>query len=290
MSLKLIAHIFLLVVIMLSVLSKALGLSQAHAPLNGATRYVDLSGNTFSFSMPENFSRDMPAAPLLESLDIAHPFDETLLIQRWWDIKEPGFFGSNLGVVMMTISLVPVPKNTRKKVHDQPYNIRDRVDLMQLVIETLHQRYKGDDGKINSLYHIPGLAYLFGPELEGEFRESIYHQQKWTSYSIGGPASQLIVNHVLPLTNSAYLEASFTYSPNSGVHPRTFREFAYTTTDLVEKSFYVAYASDNPLQQTVEEDWIDSTTNEALQCMRDVIIPRLFGPERLKIQKPFDGV
>ena len=68
----------------------------------GAKRTANLSGNYFSFAMPEDFSKDMPAEDLVENLDITDlkKFDKPEygnLIKRWWDIREPGFFGKNLG-------------------------------------------------------------------------------------------------------------------------------------------------------------------------------------------------
>ena len=285
MSIKRVLYIFLSVFIMLSFLQKTFGMAKVQVPPVGATRQVDLSGNRFSFSMPENFSRDMPAEAMVEQFDISNAFKETPLIQRWWDMKKPGFFGSNIGTVMMSINIVPVLENSRKKIHDRPYKIQDRVDLVQLVVETLHHRYQDENGRLNELYSIPSVVHLFGSEIEGEFRESIFNHQKWTSYSVTGPGAQLIVSHVLPLTDSAYLEASFIYSPNDGVSPREFLDYAYQTTEPVEQSFFVDYATNNPLQKTVEEVWLNSTVDEALKNMSEVIIPRIFGPEYLKIQK-----
>lgn len=83
------------------------------------TRRVNLSGNYFSFAMPEDFSKEMPAENLVESLDITdltkfgNP-EYGNLIRRWWDIKEPGFFGKNLGSVMMDISVQRVPENKKR--------------------------------------------------------------------------------------------------------------------------------------------------------------------------------
>ena len=76
-------------------LSQLLGLNANAAPAI-YPRQVDLSGNIFHFSMPENFSEDMPAANMVEKLDIEDlkKFDNPEygnIIRRWWDIKRPGF-------------------------------------------------------------------------------------------------------------------------------------------------------------------------------------------------------
>src|SRR5690606_39085462 len=105
----------LLVIIMISGLSQFLGLNANAAP-KIYPRQIDLSGNIFSFSMPENFSKNMPAENMVEVLDIgdSKKFDNPEygnLIRRWWDIKKPGFFGKELGTVMMDISVQRVPDN-----------------------------------------------------------------------------------------------------------------------------------------------------------------------------------
>src|SRR5690606_36028018 len=81
----------LLVLIMLSVLTQ---LFSSPAQANGENklhpRQINLSGNIFHFSMPEDFSRDMPAANMVEVLEITDlkKFDNPEygnLIRRWWD-------------------------------------------------------------------------------------------------------------------------------------------------------------------------------------------------------------
>ncbi len=89
--------------------------------------------------MSENFSKDMPAYPIREeyNLEAIGTGKESVLIQRWWDIKEPGFFSKNLGTVMMSINVYAVPENTRKKIHNSPYNVQDRVDLILILDELI---------------------------------------------------------------------------------------------------------------------------------------------------------
>src|SRR5690625_2680719 len=90
------------VLIMLTFISKAFGMSSRPPEVLGATRSVDLSVNVCQFAMLEICSRDMPADDLVERLDISDPdiftspADNTKS-RRWWDIKEPGFFGKQLG-------------------------------------------------------------------------------------------------------------------------------------------------------------------------------------------------
>lgn len=260
---------------MLSLIINAFGMEKTPDQVVGAQRKVDLSGNIFSFSMPENFSKDLPGNALLEQLDIEKPIKETLLIQRWWDIKKPGFFGSELGSVMMTINVVPVPLNTAHALHARAYDISNRVDLILATIENLKKRYTGMDE-----YSLPELAHVFGAEPETEFRDDIYNRQKWTSYSIAGPGAILIVNHALPVNAHCYIEASFTYSPNSNVSARYFLDFAYRLTELVEQSFHLHYNSDSVIKNVVEARWLEQSTDDAIKNHREEII-KLFDSKHL---------
>lgn len=92
--------------IMLSPLLKVFGMSKVPTEITlGATRHVNISGNVLSFAMPENFSGEMPAEPLIETLNLNALTKESsgLLLQCWWDIKEPVFFGKALGSTKMDL-------------------------------------------------------------------------------------------------------------------------------------------------------------------------------------------
>ena len=110
----------------------------------GAERSVDLGIAALHFSMQEDFSRDMPAEPLIEHVDVRKKdslksLDSGLILQRWWDIKTPGFFGKNVGMLMMSIGVHEVPENRQKLVHDNPFNSFDRLELMLSLNERFHQ-------------------------------------------------------------------------------------------------------------------------------------------------------
>jgi hypothetical protein len=259
------------------------------APL-GATRTVNLSGNYFSFAMPEDFSKDMPAENLIESLDITDltKFDNPEygnLIRRWWDIREPGFFGKNLGTVMMHISVQRVPENKRKDIYDRPYNILDRLDFLLMIDDNSHQRYddlveqtKGLDDVLS--YHIPSTAHLLGKEIRTGFRDRLYNQQKWIGYSVGAPHSQTIAGLATPLTEQLFIEVIFTYAPNRNVLPMYFsRSHAKLKTQLIEDSFRIEYDKNNTVEKTMKsKDWLKNTNNQILQRNQDLLLIPFFGP------------
>lgn len=273
---------------MISGLSQFLGLNANAAP-KMYPRQIDLSGNIFSFSMPENFSKDMPAENMVETLDIGDlkKFDNPEygnLIRRWWDIKEPGFFKKELGSVMMDISIQKIPMNNKKLLHSKPYNIFDRIDFLLALDEKLDKRYANIKSELganssNPYDYIVDFASIYGQQLESSFRDHIFNSQKWIGYTVTAPLDQLIVGLALPVAAETYLEVVFTYSPNQNVMPREFLDVAYRTTRPIENSFSVTYQSGNEIKKLVEEKWISQTNDDVMaEHYNEILIP-LFGPD-----------
>ncbi len=280
----------LLVMLMITTLCNLFGLqANAAAPVSAYPRQVDLSGNIFSFSMPENFSKDMPAANMVEKLDISDVknFDNPEygnIIRRWWDIKASGFFGKELGTVMMDISVQRVPENKQKLIHNQPYDIENRLDFIMMIDDRSHQRFdqlnierKPLHGEENAYYF--NCCSLLGDKILSNYRDHVYSEKKWLGYTVAAPLNQLIVGLVLPLTKSTYLEVVFTYSPNQNVPTREFLDFAYLITDPIEESLRVNYAAGNRIKKLVEEDWINESNDEVLAKNYDSLLIPLFGPD-----------
>jgi hypothetical protein len=259
----------------------------------GAKRTVNLSGNYFSFSMPEDFSKDMPAEDLVESLAVTNleKFNDSEygnLIRRWWDIKKPGLFGKNIGIVMMDISVQRASDNKQLKIHDRAYNLSERLDLLLMIDDTLHQRYdelvaqtKGLDDGLS--YYVGSFAQLLGKKIGTGFRDRIYNNQKWIGYSVLAPSNQLITGLVTPLTNQLYLEVMFTFSPNKNVLPREFREYAYQKIQIIEDSLRIDYAKENAILTTMKsKEWLTVTNDQVLQSNQELLLVPFFGPNIYK--------
>lgn len=274
-------------VIMFSGLAQLFGLG-ATASDKVFTRAVDLSGNTFSFSLPENFSKDMPAADMVERLDVSDlkKFDNPEygnIIRRWWDFKRSGFFGKALGTVMMDISVQRLPENKKKLLGDSSYNIYDRLDFMAAIYDLLHQRYdqlnletESDEPGVKAYYF--SFCILLGERITSSFRDLVYDEKKWLGYSVAAPLNQLIVGRVLPLTDQTFIEVVFTFSPNQGILPMEFIRVAEKTTHIIEHSLKVDYAEKNDVRLLVERDWLEQTHDDVLAENYDKVLVPLFGP------------
>src|SRR5690554_6838070 len=190
----------ILVLIMLSLITQLFS-GSTQANVKTYPRQINLSGNIFHFSLPEDFSKDMPAYDMVETLDISDPkkFDDPEygnLIRRWWDIKEPGWFGKSLGTVMMDISVQRVVENKRQHLHSMPYDIKDRMDFMLMLDDSFHQNYDALNKEIEpesgraAAYH-SSLFSLVNTKIESNHREFIYNGKKWIENGIVAPRSDL---------------------------------------------------------------------------------------------------
>lgn len=284
-----VSHKTISVLIMLTVFSSIFSSSAQAGKIKLHARQVNLSGNVFHFSIPEDFSKDMPAADMVETLDISdlQKFDNQEygnLMRRWWDIKNPGWFGKELGTVMMDIAVQKSVKNERKFIHDRDYDIKDRMDFMLMLDDAFHQRYdqlnkEMEPEKGRSLAYASGLMTLSGTNIYSLYHDKILNGQRWINYSIAAPQGVVIVLFSLPISEKIYLEISFTYSPNHGVSPRELGDVAHLKMLGVEESFYMKFNKDNHFDKIVGEDWLNQTNTEVLEQHRDLILKVFYGSD-----------
>lgn len=278
----------ILVLIMLSLITQLFS-GSAQTDVKTYPRQINLSGNVFHFYLPEDFSKDMPAYDMVESLDITDlkKFDDPEygnLIRRWWDIKETGWFGKSLGTVMMDISVQRVAENKQKLLHSNPYDIKDRIDFILMLDDDFHQNYDDLNSEIEpdsgraSAYHSSPFS-LVGRKILSLYREFIFNEQKWIESGIAAPRGTLIHIPSLPVSENIYLRVSFTYSRNDNVFIRDFLDAAFAKMRVIQESFRMDYAEGNPFAKIVGEDWLTQTNDEVLEQHRNSILQLFYGPD-----------
>lgn len=278
--------IYMRILIMLSVLSSLFNSNAQAAPT--FQRQANLSGNILQFSMPEDFSKDMPAQDMTEKLDITDlkNFDKGEygnIIRRWWDIKNTGWFGKKLGTLMLDISVQRKIDNQAKLIHERPYDLTDRFDFMLMLDDLFHQRY---DHLNRSLTPDPGrtLAYhtsfatLTGNKLASLQNETLANNQKWIRQSIAGPNGVTIINLATPLNASLFILVSFTYAPNDGIATRELISASKEKAETIEQSLKVIFAENNAIGAATAEKFLHQSNNDALQQHRNEAI-KLFAPK-----------
>lgn len=290
--------IALLVLIMLASIMKAFAMDRGPDIRLDPPRTVDISGNTLTFAMPGNFSRDMPADDLVTEVDIhsddfVEGADGKTLIRRWWDIKEPGFFGKELGAVMLSIRISPVPENRNKRFHAKPFDLQDRFDFIAMIEEHLFWHHQEiNEGLDPDDYGLPPYTYpgftKIGEEIMIPFSGELFNGQYWMLYSSGGPRSVLSNHYATPISDHAFIEVSFTYSPNDRVQAgRYFLDIARRTTQPIAESLFIDYAPNNPYRALTEEQWHKESVGDVIQRHQQRLAP-LFGSDGPSTLPPED--
>lgn len=217
----------------------------------GVTQRIKLGKTAFQFAMPEDFSLDMPAEPLVERLDIDDPdllknSEDGVLIRRWWDIEDPGFLGRKLGTVMMSIGVRRAADNTRCLVYERPFDLNNHLEFLMMLNEYVrlqypkNNRHRPANSEDNGhLFSVPELKILLGPDLLTFYQKEWLGGQMWTRYCVFPPHASIIVNYALPLNAHVFLEASFNYSPSVGVVVRRFLDIASKKMNCVRERFYL---------------------------------------------------
>lgn len=228
------------VIIMLAIISKAFGLSSSpeHSPL--MPRQINLSGNIVHFSMPENFSKDMPAEDMIESVDLSdkgvYQDDQKFtLIRRWWDFKESGFFGKDYGTLMMSLYI--------KEASDSlSITTLKPLDFIDIIIDDIEKNKPADDD--------PLMVYS---DYFPAYKEEWFGEQRWLMYVQGhANVAQHTMLYAIPITDKQYIVAEFKSAPNTDIGTRGFIErYTGPFIESVMNSFRVDYASGNPVNDAV---------------------------------------
>lgn len=176
---------------MLKSLLNAFGMGKEHVPTM-YPRQINLSGNIFGFKMPENFSRDMPAEDMVERLDMEK--SEALrkdgyvtLLRRWWDLREPGWFGKEQGTIMMSVSVRTKPKNEAQVIKEDEYDFHNLTHFAVALYDSLQQRFRtqneeatvqGDDSFV---IYVPSLAWQIGEDTHSSYEVVSINNRQWVS-------------------------------------------------------------------------------------------------------------
>lgn len=211
-------------------------------------RQINLSGNIVNFSIPENFSKDMPADDLVENLNLNDNslYDKTnsvALLRRWWDFKDDSFFSKNVGSMMMTIHVY--------KSLDENKNISHPIDFVETLMLDMNQRDKNENtGRPeNEKVHFPTDYYML-------YVERKYNNQRWLRSGSGNEdESQMIFHYWIPITPKNYMAVEFNFAPNDNIAMRTFID-TYCR-DMLEKimsTFNVIYSNENPIKAKLENN------------------------------------
>ncbi len=230
------------VILMLATISKVLGLSTPPEQYPLMPRQVNLSDNIMHFSIPENFSSDMPAEDMIETINLDNKnvyqdYQKFTLIRRWWDFKEGGIFGKAYGSLMMSTYIKEVPDSLE-------IDNLNPIDFINIIIENIKKERNENPNPLLAF-----SIYNFLPA----YQESWFNQQRWIAYNEeqteGGQYSFL---YAIPVSTRQYIVNEFIIAPNDNVDIVEFIEkFAEPFITRIMESFHIEYQPHNPAGQAV---------------------------------------
>jgi hypothetical protein len=228
------------VIIMLAAISKVFGFSSPPENHPLLPRQIDLSRNIVHFSMPENFSRDMPAEDMIESVDlndksVYQDHQKFTLIRRWWDFKDSGFFGKEYGTLMMSIYLKEAPETLT-------VSTLKPLDFIDIIVDDI-KKHKPENADPLSVYSDYFAAY----------NEDWFNNQRWMKYVQGHTdVAQLSMLYAIPITEKQYIVVEFTSAPNNDIGIRGFVDnFTEPFINNIMDSFNINYIPDSPVRSAV---------------------------------------
>ncbi|NOY71750.1 MAG: hypothetical protein GXP14_05140 [Gammaproteobacteria bacterium] len=230
---------------MFAFLSKAFGFSSLpDEHIQFKPRQINLSGEIISFSIPENFSTDMPAEDMIESVSLTDKnlfkeYQEFLFIQRWWDFKDKGFFAKEQGSVMMSIYVKQAPENSE-------YDILNPLEFVGTIIRGFNEKSRkeileNDNGEPSFLY----------PDFYQAYTIRTINSLHWFRYPIesaSAPARRFDVSYAIPITPQHYVVIEFMITLNHSVSMREFfNEHGRPHMDAIMDTFNIQFSPESKL-------------------------------------------
>ena len=211
-------------------------------------RQIDFSGVVVQFSLPENFSSDMPAHDMIEAIDLADaavfadPARFTVL-RRFWDFHQGRWlFRRNIGTVMMSVMV--------KQVGDGK-SLTDAASFVAVIQQELVRVYgegamtvdwaTGEEVRDGTVY-LPSASDYYVREYAG---------QPWIMHPLAG--DRIAYDYYIPLTSGHYLLVDFELMPANDVNSRDFEAHVSGFIEDVMATFYVNYPAQNPVPTSFPE-------------------------------------
>jgi len=234
------------VIVMLAFFSKAFGFSSLpKEDIQLKPQQINLSGEIVSFSIPENFSTDMPAKDMIKSVNlwdksVFEDYRKFTLIRRWWDFKDKGYFGffaKGYGSVMMAIYIKQAPENSE-------YDILNPLEFVGTIIRNFNEISKNDDRQNDS--EDPLTLY---PNFYEAYTIKTINSLHWFRYPVEEKVTNtFITNYAIPITPQHYIVVEFSMSANNNVSTRQFiEEHGRPHMDAIMNTFAIQFSAGSQL-------------------------------------------
>lgn len=228
-------------------------------------RVIHLPDTEMRFSITEDFSKDMPAAPFVEKVTadmlsgLKMPGDRFVIGRRWWDLKPQGLFKKSWGSMQMTVSIGSVVDLKFEKI-----NLCDlgQKGFLGFYRESLVEKWKShNEGvlpedmlqygiDISPLYSVRGKEYVpyfgYGRTEKG----NIFIE------TATGHGAVIYYYFSFPVAVDKYLEFEFVGAPNVNGSPYLFQEQVRGRIKSITDSFLLSLREDRGCMSEVLGKWV----------------------------------
>ncbi len=223
-------------------------------------RTVRAPGLTLHFSMPENFSKDMPADDLIENVDFPsdRPQSEQVaipLMKRWWDF----YLGTNnkgkvIGTLMVSLDFIPRPEFLKGSLFEHQ-------TMIDSVFEGLQIHFK----------EIKENQDILMPESSNELHEIEKDGANWV---IAGVAYKEHIDNGVnvystPVNDDWYLRAWFLFSSGSSKYGGIFHRRAVTEQMRIFNSLKINFSSEVPHRPPVDVSSFTPMSEEEIAAFHE---------------------
>lgn len=236
-------------------------------------RVVQLPGAELRFSMAEDFSKDMPAAPLVDVVTIdmlkllKKPGDRFVIGRRWWDLKPPGWFKKSWGSMQMTL-LVGKMTDVMKRKNACAV---DQADFLVYYHDSLVDKFSEHNSKISEADFLEYGVYV--SDLFGATGQEYYPRYRYKK-----SASNLVILHTaaaqhaniysyysFPVNSDFFVEFEFIGAPDLNGSPYLFQNMVRERIDAALEKISVFYSADKKCAASPVGNWVETDSVKLLK-------------------------
>jgi len=214
-------------------LSKRKTVNDVFSPSVLMPRKLCVSNILFSFSMPENFSIDMPADDMIENIDLYN--NKTLnsagvinVLNRWWDYNVVIDGKTIKASTRFSIDIIKDIKIDPKAIFDMEKLIKLEHEELESFYTPINEQHLAQ-GKLESEVLLP----LY-PE---HYRNITLNDTSWLNYTLSGSKTADFYLH--PLAQNHYIKIGFHFSPHTHfLNCNELREIMGAEVERISNTFY----------------------------------------------------
>ncbi len=233
-------------------------------------RVVQLPDAELRFGMTEDFSKDMPAAPLIDKVTVnmlaglTKPGARFVIGRRWWDVKPPGFFKKTWGSMQMTISVGGMLDRV-KKINS--YQV-DQAGFMIFYHDSLIDKWAEHNKNVSQADYLQfgiHVSSLFGATGKEYYSNFNYRKAGGAIVLEAGAAqdANIYYYYSFPVDPNYFVEFEFVGAPDLRGSPYQFQIMVRDRINAVMDSLGVQYG--NKLNPLVVDKWIEAGSVELLK-------------------------